>query len=58
MTLLNLIRYFSVSYLYSLVRNLVFLIFSYFKAVKAKLASRRVLLVYRPTILKFMGLLK
>ena len=55
---LNLIRCSSVSYLRSLVRNLAFLIFSYSKAIKAKLASRRVLLVYRLTISKFIGLLR
>jgi len=58
MPLLNLIRCSGVSYLYSLVRNLAFLIFSYSKAAKTKLANRRVLLVYRPTILKFIGLLR
>ena len=58
MPLLNLIKYFSVSYLYSLVKNLAFLIFFCFKAVKAKLVSKRVLLVYKPTILKFVKLLK
>jgi len=58
MPLLNLIRCSSVSYLRSLVKNLAFLIFSYSKAAKTKLASRRVLLVYKPTILKFVGLLR
>jgi len=55
---LNLIRCSGVSYLYSLIRNLAFLIFSYSKAVKTKLASRRVLLVYKLTIPKFIGLLR
>ena len=58
MPLLNLIRCFSVSYSRSLVRNLAFLIFSYSKAAKAELASRRVLLVYKLTIPKFVGLLR
>jgi len=58
MPLLNLIGYSSISYLCSLVGNLAFLIFSYFKAAKTELASRRVLLVYKPTILKFIGLLR
>ena len=58
MSLLNLIRYFSVSYLYFLIKNLAFLIFFYFKTAKAKLASRRVLLIYKLTILKFIGLLR
>ena len=55
---LNLIKYFSVSYSRSLVRNLAFLIFSYSKAAKTELASKRVLLVYKPTILKLVGLLR
>jgi len=55
---LNLIRCSSVSYSRSLIRNLAFLIFSYSKAAKIKLASRRVLLVYKLTIPKFMGLLR
>ncbi len=58
MPLLNLIRYSSINYLYSLVKNLAFLIFSCSKAVKAKLANKRVLLVYRLTILKFIELLR
>ena len=58
MLLLNLIRYFSVSYLYSLVGNLAFLIFSYSKAAKTELASKRVLLVCKPIIPKLVGLLK
>jgi len=58
MPLLNLIRYSGVSYSRSLIRNLAFLIFSYSKAAKTKLASRRVLLVYKPTIPKFVGLLR
>ena len=58
MPLLNLIRYSSVSYLYSLVRNLAFLIFSYSKAVKTGLVNKRVLLVYKLTIPKFIGLLR
>ena len=55
---LNLIRYFGVSYLYFLVGNLVFLIFSYSKAAKTELANKRVLLVCKPTIPKLMGLLR
>ena len=55
MPLLNLIGCFSVNYLYSLIKNLVFFCF---KAVKTKLTNKRVLLVYKPTILKFIGLLK
>ena len=55
---LNLIGYFSISYSHFLVKNLAFLIFFYFKAVKAKLANRRVLLVCRLTIPKFIGLLR
>ena len=59
MPLLNLIRYFSVSYLHSLVKNLVFFLKKKnSKAAKTKLASKRVLLVYKLTILKFIGLLK
>jgi hypothetical protein len=58
MPLLNLIGYFSVSYSRFLIRNLAFLIFFYFKAAKTKLVSKRVLLVYKLTILKFIGLLK
>jgi len=58
MPLLNLIRYSGISYSRSLVRNLAFLIFSYSKAIKTKLASRRVLLVYRLTIPKFIELLR
>ena len=58
MPLLNLIKYSSVSCSRFLVGNLAFLIFFYFKATKTKLASRRVLLVYMPTILKFVGLLR
>jgi len=58
MPLLNLIGCSGVSCSRSLVGNLAFLIFSYSKAAKTKLASRRVLLVYKPTILKFMGLLR
>ena len=54
---LNLIKYFSVSYSYSLVRNLVFLIFFYSKAIKTKLTNKRVLLIYKLTILKLIGLL-
>jgi len=55
---LNLIGYSSISYSRSLVRNLAFLIFSYSKAIKTELASKRVLLVYKPTIPKFVGLLR
>jgi len=55
---LNLIGCSSVSYLRFLVRNLAFLIFSYSKAAKTELASRRVLLIYKPTIPKFVGLLR
>jgi len=55
---LNLIRYSGISYLRSLIRNLAFLIFSYFEAIKTKLASRRVLLVYKLTIPKLIGLLR
>ena len=55
---LNLIRRFSINCLYSLVKNLAFLIFFYSKTVKAKLASKKVLLVYKLTILKFIGLLR
>ena len=55
---LNLIKYFSVSYLYSLIKNLVFLIFSYSKAAKTKLANRKILLVCKLTIPKFVGLLR
>jgi len=55
---LNLIKCSGVSYSRSLIRNLAFLIFSYSKAVKTELASRRVLLVYKPTIPKFVGLLR
>jgi len=58
MPLLNLIGYSSVSYSRSLVRNLAFLIFFCSEAVKTKLANRRVLLVYKPTIPKFIGLLR
>ena len=58
MPLLNLIRYFSISYSRILVRNLVFLIIIYFKTAKTKLTSKRVLLVYKLTILKFIGLLR
>ena len=43
MRLLNLIGYFSISYLYFLIRNLAFLIFSYFKTIKTKLINKRVL---------------
>ena len=55
---LNLIRYSSISYLYFLVRNLAFLIFIYFKAIKTKLVNKKVLLVYKPTIPKFIKLLR
>jgi len=55
---LNLIKYSSVSYSRFLVRNLAFLIFSCSEAAKTKLASRRVLLVYKPTIPKLIGLLR
>jgi hypothetical protein len=58
MPLLNLIGCFSVSYLYSLVRNLAFLIFSCSKAAKTKLVNKRVLLVYKPTVSKFIKLLR
>ena len=58
MPLLNLIRYFGVSYSRFLIKNLTFLIFFYFKTAKTKLASRRVLLVYKLTILKLIGLLR
>ena len=58
MPLLNLIRYFNVSYSHSLVGNLAFLIFSCSKAAKTKLANKRVLLVYRLTISKLVGLLR
>jgi hypothetical protein len=58
MPLLNLIRCFSASYLHSLIRNLAFLIFFYSKAVKTRLANKKVSLVYKLTILKFIGLLK
>jgi len=55
---LNLIGCSGVSYSRFLVRNLAFLIFSYSKAAKTKLASRRVSSVYKPTIPKFIGLLR
>ena len=58
MPLLNLIRYSSISYSRFLVKNLAFLIFNYSKTAKTKLASKRVLLVYKLTILKFIGLLR
>ena len=58
MPLLNLIGYSSVSYLYFLIKNLAFLIFSYSKAAKTKLANRKVLSVYKPTILKFIESLR
>ena len=46
------------SYLHSLIKNLAFLIFIYSETTKIKLASRRVLLVYKLTILKIIRLLK
>ena len=55
---LNLIRCSSINYLYFLVKNLAFFILFYFKAIKTKLANRRMLLVYKPTILKLIGLLR
>ena len=55
---LNLIRYFSVSYSRFLIGNLAFFIFFYFKAVKTELANKKILLIYRPTIPKLMGLLR
>ena len=58
MPLLNLIRCSSVNYLYFLVGNLAFLIFFCSKATKTKLVSKRVLLVYKLTILKLIGLLR
>ena len=58
MPLLNLIRYFSISYSRSLIRNLTFLIFFYSKATKTELVSKKVLLVCKPTILKLVELLR
>jgi hypothetical protein len=55
---LNLIGYSGINYSRSLVKNLIFLILFCSEAAKTKLASRRVSLVYKPTILKFIKLLR
>ena len=55
---LNLIRCSGVSYSRSLVRNLAFLIFFYSKAIKTGLVNKKILLVYKLTIPKFVGLLR
>ena len=58
MPLLNLIGYSNINCSRFLIKNLAFLIFSCSKAVKTKLASKRVLSIYRPIIPKFVRLLR